>query len=106
MLKHKIEKFDVRRFMGGLESSKLARYSSFCGSLYFSFRSSRRTLSALDFCYRSRCRRCLSLKRNLTSLFQPFPRFYSPQRELPLCHLRDDLSQATSPIKIYRISEF
>lgn len=41
MLKHKIEKFDAQRFMGVLERSKVARYLSFRGSLYFSCHSSR-----------------------------------------------------------------
>lgn len=53
MLRHKIEKFDVRRFMGLLERSKLARYSSFRGSLYFSSRGP--CAFRVDFCCQDRC---------------------------------------------------
>lgn len=66
MLKHKIEKFDVRRFMGLLERSKLARYSSFCEPLYFSFRSSRAPYGG--FLLPRSLPGCLSLKRNLSPL--------------------------------------
>lgn len=95
--KHKIEKFDVRRFMGVLERSKVARYSSFRGSLYFSSRSSR-GLSTVDFCCRAlSLPGCLSFKRNPPPLFNTdfSPVFTYLKRELPLRHLRDDLSRAT-----------
>lgn len=58
--KHKIEKFDVRRFMGVLGGSKVARYSFFRESLYIFLAlylpgfSSRKTLSLhtfLFFCF-------------------------------------------------------
>lgn len=97
MLRHKIEKFDVRRFMGLLERSKLARYSSFRGSLYFSSRGPH--AFRMDFCCRDRCTvpRCLSFKRNLLLSFSTFSaRFYSLQRELSLRHLQDDLLLATA----------
>lgn len=92
MLRHKIEKFDVRRFMGLLERSKLARYSSSRGSLYFSSRGPR--AFGVDFCCRD-CRICRDVCRSheiISSLFQPSARFYSFQRELQWPrHLRDDL---------------
>lgn len=115
--KHKIEKFDVRRFMGVLERSKVARYSSFRGSLYFSFRSSCE-LSAVDFCcFALSLPACLSLKRNPPFFTRTSSRFFTYlERELPLRHLRNDLSREppslssppffVSRIKIYRVFEF
>lgn len=73
--KHKIEKFDVRQFMGVLERSKVAHYSSFRGSLYFSSLTSR-GLSAVDFCRRALpLPRCLSLKLTPSSTHGLFPVF-------------------------------
>lgn len=109
MLKHKIEKFDVRRFMGVLEGSKLARLFlllfSF-GSLYFSFRSSR-ALSLFRgewiFVATPRCRGVCRSNETIFSLSlslrspspPPVPHPYPPppQRELSLRHSRDDLSR-------------
>lgn len=94
MLKHKIEKFDVRWFMGLLERSKLARYSSFREPLYFSFpyfAGAPRwifvaALVAGVF---------VAQTKAFPSLSRSSPSFYSLQCELPLRHLRNDLSRAT-----------
>lgn len=98
MLKHKIEKFDVRRFMGLLERSKLARYSSF----RYIFLSVVRGRPTVDFCCRAGV--FVAQTKSFPSLSRIPSRFYSLQRELPLRHLRDDLSRATASISRLRFT--
>lgn len=102
MLKHKIEKFDVRRFMGLLERSKLARCSSFREPLYFSFAGTPRwifvaVLVAGVF---------VALTKAFPSLSRSPSRFYSLQYELSLRHLCNDLSRAAASVFQLRFTTF